>query len=465
MANESSSLENLIEELGFPPSEHQFLLRLFGSSDPFAGLPGADPEASHSRNQSGQNSSTSIARRLASTRLWQDIPPFTNERANQLRLRSAHRHPSDSREGLEGRDRVHYEEEWTSLIGTDSESLISELLQQLATDDEPPCLDPSNLPEHPKVSENVAHPGSFGPPSPSVYDSERGEPPDSVDNFNETPGNQGNCEESQDPRTLKQPGSFEQLLESFPRPPGRNQTVKDQSFSHVYSDAQRVPPKDSAQANTSTLASSQIKPATSLPRISRFSEDLGDSNPIGEQDSSSICAKAGTSALDTSGLGNTSPNSSGISPPSYSTVTNTRNFSLRIPSPTPSTSFRELRLPVDYHEGQRADPESSHQAQERADRYTYTPFPEYSSRVRPISYVIRRQHSFRSIFEGRATPTDSRRYYQKTPLRIHTRPSTISLASGKRNTSKPKRFWKRCVKKVKHLLCRTRKRTLSALNH
>lgn len=77
MADESRSLENLIEELGFPPSEHQFLLRLFGSSDPFAGLPGADPEASYSRNQSGQNSSTSIARRLASTRLWQDIPPFT----------------------------------------------------------------------------------------------------------------------------------------------------------------------------------------------------------------------------------------------------------------------------------------------------------------------------------------------------------------------------------------------------
>ncbi|CRL24159.1 unnamed protein product [Penicillium camemberti] len=453
MADESRSLENLIEELGFPPSEHQFLLRLFGSSDPFAGLPGADPEASYSRNQSGQNSSTSIARRLASTRLWQDIPP---ERANQLRLRSAHRHPSDSREGLEGRDRVHYEEEWTSLIGTDSESLISELLQQLATDDEPPCLDSPGLP---------GHPGSFGPPSPSVYDSEIGEPPDSVDNFNETSGIQGNCEESQDPRTLKQPGSFERLLESFPRPPGRNQTVKDQNLSHVYSDAQRVPPEDSAQANTSTLASSQIKPATSLPRISRFSEDLGDSNPIGEQDSSSICAKADTSPLDTSGLGNTSPSSSGISAPSCSTVTNTQNVSLQIPSRIPSASFRELRIPIDYHGGQQADPESSRQAQERSNRYTYTPFPEHSSRVRPISYVIRRQHSFRTIFEGRATPTDPHRYYQQTPLRISTRLSTTSFTSGKRNTSKPKRIWKHCVKKVKHLLCRARKRTLSALNH
>ena len=74
MADESPSLHDLIEELGFPPSEHQFLLRLFGSSDPFAGLP-LDLEASHSQDQSRQLSSTSLARRLASTRLWQDTPP------------------------------------------------------------------------------------------------------------------------------------------------------------------------------------------------------------------------------------------------------------------------------------------------------------------------------------------------------------------------------------------------------
>lgn len=478
MANESPSLYNLIEELGFPPSEHQFLLRLFGSSDPFAGLPGADLEASHSRNQSGQLSSTSIARRLASARLWQDIPLFTgwisltnlppSERANQFRLQSTHRRPSDFREGLEGRDLVHYEEEWTSLIGTDSESLFSELLHQLVTDGEPPCLESPGLPEHPKASENIAHPGSVEPPSPSVYESEIGEPPDSVDNLNETPGTQGNCETSRNPRTLNHPGSFERLLESFPRPPGRNQTVREQSFPHIYSDTQRVPPKDSAQANTSTIANSQIKPVTSLPRISRFSEDLGDSNPIGEQYSSSICAKGDTSALDTSGLGNTSTTSSGISPPPFnetSTIVNTRNVSPQIPSLSPSVSFRELRLPIDYHEGQQVDLESSHQAQERANRYTYTIFPEYSSRVRPISYVIRRQQSFRTIFEGCPPPTGSPRYYQKTPLRISTRPSTISFTSGKRGTPKRKRILKRFVKKVKQLLCHTPKRTPSALNH
>ncbi|QQK40709.1 hypothetical protein Pdw03_3563 [Penicillium digitatum] len=159
----SKSLQNLIEELGFCPNEHQFLLRLFGSSDPFAGLPGADIEANHSRNQSGQHSSTSFARRLASTRLC--------ERANQARLRSTNRCPSDFREGSEGRDPVHYEEEWTSLIGTDSESLLSELLQQLATD-EPHCPGSPKLTEYPKASENITRPGSVEPPSSSVYESE-----------------------------------------------------------------------------------------------------------------------------------------------------------------------------------------------------------------------------------------------------------------------------------------------------
>ncbi|CDM34432.1 hypothetical protein PROQFM164_S03g001156 [Penicillium roqueforti FM164] len=428
MADESPSLHDLIEELGFPPSEHQFLLRLFGSSDPFAGLP-LDLEASHSQDQSRQLSSTSLARRLASTRLWQDTPPSSGD------------FPEDS----EGRDLVHYEEEWTSLIGADSESLLSELFQQLATDDEPPCLESPEPPEHHKTSENVKRPGSVEPPCSSVYDSEKGEPPDSVDNLNETPETQGNCEVSQDPRTLNHTGSFKKLLESFPRPPGRDQTVVDQDFSHVYSATQRLSPKDSAQANTSTLTSSHIKSATSLPRISRFSEDLVDSNPIGEQDPSRVCAKADTSALD-------------------NTVVNTRKISSQIPSPSPSASCGELPLP-DYHEGQQVDPETSDQAQERANQEKYTIFPSYSSRVRPISYVIRKQHSFHSIFEGCSTPTDSPRYYQKTPLRLSTRPSIISLASRNRSTPKRKRILKRFVKKLKHLLCHTPKRTPSAFNH
>ncbi|OQE29171.1 hypothetical protein PENFLA_c004G04713 [Penicillium flavigenum] len=461
MADESSSIYNLIEELGFTPSEHQFLLRLFGSSDPFAGV---DLEANNSENQSGQVSSTSIAHRLTSARLRQDIPPFTGERASQLRLRSSHRRPSDVREGSEGRDLVHYAEEWTSLIGTDSESLFSELLQQLVTDNEPPCLESPEVPEYPKASESVARPGSVEPASSSVY-SETGEPPESVDNLNETPGTQRHCEGSQDPRTLTHPGSFERLLESFPKPPGYNQTVRKQSFSHVSSDAQRVPPKDSAQANTSTLASSQIKPSTSSPRISRFSEDLGDSNSIREQDSSSISIKTDTSALDNGGLVNTSTSPRGVSPLSpndTSTAIGTRNISPRTPSVTPSPSFRNLRLPIDYHEGQQVSVESSHQAQGRGNRYTIFPG---TPQIRPIGYVIRKQRSFRTIFEGCPSPRESPRYYQKSPLRISTRPSTISFNSGKRSTPKHKRVLKRFGKKLKHLLCPTCKRTSSTLNH
>ncbi|KAJ5434874.1 hypothetical protein N7491_005469 [Penicillium cf. griseofulvum] len=470
MADESPSLQNLFDELGFPPSEHQFLLRLFSSSDPFAGLPGADLEATHSRDQSGQLSSTSIARRLASTSLWQVIillsgVDFTltcrprSERANQLRPPPHHR-PSGFREGLERRDLVHYEEEWTSIIATDPESLFSELRQQLASDNEHPCLESPELPEHSKASENVASPRTVGPPSPSVYDSETGEPPNSVVSLNETRGTQDNCGTSQDPRTLNEPGSFEQLIQSFPRPPGRNQTVWDQSCPRVSSDSQRALQKDSTQANTSTVASSQIKSVTILPRISRFSEEFSDSNPIREQDSSSICAKANTSALDTSGLGNLSTGSSGISlPPSIeiSTVVNARDVSSQVPPRSPGTSFRG---------GQQVKPEISHQTQERGSQYII--FPEYPSQVRPISEVIRRQRTFNSIFEGcPASIASSPRYYQKTPLRISSRPSRFSFSSGKKSTQKCKRVLKRFVKKLRHLLCRARKRpgTPSTLTH
>ncbi|KAJ5164064.1 uncharacterized protein N7500_005894 [Penicillium coprophilum] len=436
MANVSPSLQNLIEELGFPSSEYPFLVRLFGSSDPFAGLPGTDLEPSHNRNQPGQLSSTSIAGRLASTRLWQAIPPLHGEGVNQSLLPPTHRRPGGFREGLEGRDLVHYEEEWTSLITADSESLFSELLQQLVLDGEQSRLESSELPEHPKASDNVANPGPVGPPSPSVYDSETGEPPDSIVDLNETRGTEGDCKTSQDLRASKETGSFEKLLQSFPIPPGRNQTVADRSCSQVLSDSpsdpQRVLPEDCAQANTSTVARSQIESVTSLPRISRFSEELADNYPIGEQDTSDISVKANTSALDTSN------------------VVNTRNVSFGILSLPPSTSSRE-RSPTGHHEGQEAKLDSPCQAQDRANKYIA--FPEYPPRVRPISYVIRRQRSLKPISEGRPASKATPRYYQKTPLRISSRPSTTSFASGKRSTQKCKRVLRRFVENLKRLFC------------
>ena len=373
-----------------------------------------------------------------------------------MRVRSSHRLSSDFREGSEGRNLVHYAEEGISLIGTDSESLFSELLQHLVADDE--------APEHLKVSENVARPRSVAPASSSVY-SEIGEPPESVDNLNETPGTQRHCEVSQDSRTLTHPGSFERLLESFPKPPGYNQTARRQSFSQVHSDALRVPPKYSAQANTSTLASSQIKPSIGSPRTSRFSEDLGDSNPIGEQGFSSICIETHTSALDNCGLGSTStcPGIASLSRNDTSAAINTRNISPRAPSVTPRPSFRDLHLSTDYHEGQQVSVESSHQAQRRSNRYTI--FPESPLPIRPIGYLIRRQPSFHTIFEGYPSPRETPRYYKKSPLRISTRPSTISFNSGRKSTPKHKRALKRFGKKLKHLLCPIRKRTSSALNH
>lgn len=69
MADNSRNLQDLIQELGFAPEEQGFLLRLFGSSDPFAELPEADIETSRSHDQSSRLSTTDIAQRFTSFRL------------------------------------------------------------------------------------------------------------------------------------------------------------------------------------------------------------------------------------------------------------------------------------------------------------------------------------------------------------------------------------------------------------
>jgi hypothetical protein len=71
MADNMPSIQDLIEELGFPLSEQEFLLRLFGSSDPFAGLSFGDIEPSCSRSLSSRVSSTSLTHRIASLGLRQ----------------------------------------------------------------------------------------------------------------------------------------------------------------------------------------------------------------------------------------------------------------------------------------------------------------------------------------------------------------------------------------------------------
>lgn len=73
MADDTSSLCDLIEDLGFLPSEHQFLLQLFSSSDPFAGLPGADLEPNHSEVESLQRISIDLAHEIPSVGLRQEV--------------------------------------------------------------------------------------------------------------------------------------------------------------------------------------------------------------------------------------------------------------------------------------------------------------------------------------------------------------------------------------------------------
>ncbi|KAJ5467595.1 hypothetical protein N7475_005347 [Penicillium sp. IBT 31633x] len=468
MADDTSSLCDLIEDLGFLPSEHQFLLQLFSSSDPFAGLPGADLEPNHSEVESLQRISIDLAHEIPSVGLRQEVFSLVerlsrSERANQSHLSSTQPPTRVTTQGLEGRNSAHYEEEWISLIAADSESLICELSKQPVSDDETPrpgSLGPSQFAE---ASGNIACSNSALFSSSSVYDSEPGELPDSLYDCNETPGAQ-DPEVSQDPRTSNDSWTFEELLESFPTPPARDQTIGERTPPHIVSETQRVLPKDSTRANTPIVISSQVNSVTSSYRTSRFSENLGDSDLIGEQDSS-ISAKADTSALDISGLANTPYSSLGIS--SQSSIGTSRavynlNISLQAPPPLPRGSIRDLFRPVGHLEGSQENIEDSPRAQERATQYKVFPT---SSSIRPISCVLRSQDSFASIFKARSSTTTSPRYYRQHPLRNFPRASLSSFTARKRITPKRKAVLKRVVEKLRHLLRQTRKSTLSSSKH
>jgi hypothetical protein len=72
MADDRPSIQDLVEELGFPGSHEQFLTLFFGTSDPFSGISSEDIESSRSRNhsrnhsQSSRPGSTSLAPQSAS---------------------------------------------------------------------------------------------------------------------------------------------------------------------------------------------------------------------------------------------------------------------------------------------------------------------------------------------------------------------------------------------------------------
>ncbi|KAJ5773888.1 hypothetical protein N7457_008784 [Penicillium paradoxum] len=445
MANSTPSSRHIIEELGFSPSEHQYLLRLFGSSDPFAGLPGADIQDSHSHIESFQVDSADLSRRVASVGLRQDISP---ERTNQPDISSPHAHTSGSRQGLEGRNLVHYAEEWISLIAVDSESLLRELSQQLVSGDETSRSASPELPQYPKTSENFTLSRPAEVSGSSVYDSESGEAPDSPPECNESPRTQGDNEASQDPRALNSSGTFEELLESFPSPPSRDQTGRPLPLSHIHSETEQVLPEDSAPANTSTFASSQIHSVTSLNRPSRFSEDLSDSDHVVEQDCSSVCANPDTSSvLDISRLVNTplsSPRSSPQSSLGTSRAVYNLDFSLRHRPQLPRASARDL-LSFNPPEGPRGKTQDSPQTQERRTRYNLFPA---TPPARPISCIIRSQDSYVTLLEG-PLPKTPPRFYRQNPLCKFPRVSLSSLTARRRSASKHKTFVKRFVGKLR----------------
>ncbi|KAJ5582977.1 hypothetical protein N7535_001597 [Penicillium sp. DV-2018c] len=423
MADYNSSPSELLEELGFAPSEHQFLLRLL-SSDPLSGLSHTDVETSDTPPL--RPHSSNLASSPDTTSLRQDIYSSINERVQQLHLSESQGHTSSSHKGSEGRETSNYAEEWTSLIAAESESLISELNQLPVSDNEAPHESPQ-LPPYPGKSANDVHPGSAEYAASSVYSSsESGEPPDSFDIRSETPGEQVDYGVPQDPRTLNGSGTFTELLESFPTPPNHTGTTRERSFSH-----HRVPSKDSAPANTWSFVSNRVSSVISSPRISRFSENLSDSGLIGEH-------QADTSALETSGLVlNTPPTSPGLSTP-----------------PSLGTSLKDRRLQPSQS-GTQGNLENSVRPQKRA--FQYSAFPKSLPRVHLSSYKLRRQCTHATLFNECHTPKSTPRFYRQRSARIYSRPSVNSFATRGKPKSKCHSALKGFAQDLKNQLRRARR--------
>lgn len=283
-------------------------------------------------------------------------------------------------------------------------------------------------------------------PSSSVYDSESGEPPDSLDDCNETPGIQGNNKATRASRNSNRSGLFEELLESFPSPPRRDQAAAQQTLSHIPPGTEQALPRDSIQANTSTITSSLVSSVTSSHRDTRFSQNLRDSGLAGGCEFSRVRVNADTSsAIDINELASSPISSTGISPASSigtSRAVYNLNVSLRVP-PLPRASLRDLLSITHFQKSQHNLSGDTPQETERSSRYNVFPA---SSPVRPTSRIIRSEDT-RATLLGGTLPKTPPRFYRKNPLRSFPRASLSSFAT-RRSTSKAKAFVKRCVKKL-----------------
>ncbi|OGE50172.1 hypothetical protein PENARI_c018G05852 [Penicillium arizonense] len=210
MADEYRSVLEVLEDLGVPPSDHEFLRRLYSSEDPFPGPSNAELDPTAGNRGPARLSAANLANTLAEPACVQR-PPSTPQ---------------------EQRDPVHYGDEWVSLISHESNSLISELRGQLES------------------PEDIRRPGFAEPPGSSVYDSDRGEP----SNFHSdppTPGPSG-YQQASLPRTPARNNDVEDLISSFPRPPVFNSPKGKQALSAIAPGEQQGIVETSTKANLFT---------------------------------------------------------------------------------------------------------------------------------------------------------------------------------------------------------------------
>jgi hypothetical protein len=255
------------------------------------------------------------------------------------------------------------------------------------------------------VSDNEApNPGFHDPAGSSVYDSDVSDLPGSIIGLDLNAGTQNNLPILSDPSDSIQTITFEEILESFPRPPASDSPVGDQITPGTHRASRQVIPINSSQANISTLGSRE----------------------------SNHC----------------------IPPPvSLSSSVNSRTFVESRPNSWRSCSFREVYLPIVPSLSTPLEPEDFLQSQELANRHSAFP-PLVRSELELGSATVHR-HQFNTDFIGLRTRTAPPRHYRQSPLRVSSRTSLVSIASKPLPPlPKPKKNFKDRLKLfLPHLLC------------
>ncbi|OQD82913.1 hypothetical protein PENANT_c019G00597 [Penicillium antarcticum] len=364
MADKARSAQDVLDDLGVPYSDHEFLRRLFAPEDPFPELSGTDLDlnATHDPNPSNRASA-----RLNAVILSQRLAPIPTRQVISRALFDRVQHPATNLP-VPG-DLPHYGDEWVSLISQESITLLS------------------NLRGHLELPEDIRRPGSNEPPGSSVYDSDRGENTQG-NNIPIIPGPSGYRQESP-PRTLPSVDTVGNLISSFPLPPASTPFKGKQAIAH---EEQPELAESITNANIPTPDTSQ---SVNSPIV------------------------FGDSVVDTLAIPSPSPSSTPICTPLQNVTTPLSRASPVVSIDQDLHNTRRVGPKVPLHH-----PVSVYPSLEGRDRRaTYALFPNpYPSPRSSFSSTIRRVQPIQPYCEA----TDHR-FYRKTPFLSPASKSTYSF--------------------------------------